>query len=93
MDDSRIPYPADDTRAGAARWFEQMDELDLLFHPDDDPADIIRIADGRATFTALECTELRGIVARLFECHGAAVYEIGVPFFLRHLPIEERWLT
>lgn len=93
MDDSRIPQLADNTRDSANRWFEQMAKRDLLFHPDDDPATIVAIADGSTTFTSAECEELRAILACLFECHGDDVYEIGVPFFLQFLPIEEQWLT
>ncbi|WP_027081224.1 hypothetical protein [Luteimonas mephitis] len=93
MDESRIPRLADDSRESVSRWFEQMYDRGLLFHPDDDPANIVCIADDSPTFTASECEELRDTIAHMLSCHGDDVYDIGLPFFLRDLPGEKRWPT
>lgn len=87
MDENRIPHLADESEESVCRWFEQMYERHLLFHPDDDPADIVSIAGGCTILTAPECEELRATIARMFLHHGNEVYEIGVPFFLRDLPM------
>lgn len=88
MEHSRIPTLADEGRESVDRWFEQMFESNLLIHPDDDPADIVRTADGSRTFTDQECAELRATVARILRSHDGAVYEIGLPYFHRALQIE-----
>ena len=62
---SRIPKLTEVSVDGALMWFSEMQSHDLLFHPEDDPADIVRIADGVRTFSAQEVTQLRCLLEEL----------------------------
>jgi len=72
---SRIPELSDSTFGAAQKWFSAMQELELLFHPDDDPQDIVSIATNIPVFTGLEVVEVRAIMAQLFDYLGDQVYE------------------
>lgn len=73
----RIPPLVDVTPSSARDWMIQMIELGLMFHPDDDPAEIISPPHWTRTFNDVEAAELRDIVSRLFKSLGDQVYEIG----------------
>lgn len=60
-----------------------MSSRGLLFHPDDDPADIIGNQSGLPLFTKAESKELRTILSKLFNAQGDAIYSIGLPVFRR----------
>lgn len=62
---SRIPKLTEVSFGGAVMWFSNLHIQDLLFHPEDDPSDIIKIADGSATFTNQEVKELRLLIDNL----------------------------
>jgi hypothetical protein len=62
---SRIPTLNDVSFDGALMWFSEMQCQNLLFHPEDDPAEIVCIADGTRTFTTNEITQIRSIVDEL----------------------------
>lgn len=78
---SRIPQWADRSFDGMLRWFSEMSAQGLLFHPDDDPAEIICAASGARTFSDAEAAELRKTITRMFEQEGDRVYEAGLPIF------------
>ena len=80
---SRIPAYDHADQNGMLLWFSEMAVRDLLFHPEDDPRGIIRIADGRRLFTDSECRELGNILSRMFAEHGDAVIEACYPIFMR----------
>ena len=50
----------------AADFFYDLHATDRIFHPDDDPAGIIRTATGAPLFTPAECVNLR---LRMEEVH------------------------
>lgn len=77
MSIQRIPPLVDITPSSARDWMIQMIDLRLMFHPDDDPADIISPPHWTRTFSDTEAVELRDIVDRLFKALGDEVYEIG----------------
>lgn len=55
----------------------------LLFHPEDDPADIIKIASGEHFFTDGEVQELRFLLNELENDLGHdRVIEAAYPFFM-----------
>lgn len=56
-----------------------MQKVSLLFHPDDDPEDIVSIATNKPAFTTAEVAVVRKIMARLFESLGDEVYEACYP--------------
>lgn len=72
---SRIPALQVQTFAAAQQWFSTMKSAELLFHPDDDPQEIVDVVTNKNLFTAVEVFELRAILAQLFECFGDDVYE------------------
>ncbi len=62
---SRIPALREVSFDGALMWFSEMQCEGLLFHPEDDPADIIQIADGVPSFSKKEVEELRFLIEEL----------------------------
>ena len=76
---SRIPELQETTFAAAQEWFAAMGKVELLFHPDDDPQDIVSIATNKPAFTAAEVPAVRAIMERLFESLGDEVYEACYP--------------
>lgn len=81
---SRIPRLHDTTFDGALLWFSEMQCSNLLFHPEDDPADIIRISSGERTFSDAEVNELRFVLNELEEGLGhEKVIEAAYPVFMK----------
>ena len=87
---NRIPTYDATSPDGMLIWFAEMAQRDLLFHPDDDPASIVRIKDGARTFTRSEATMLREVLASMFAGHGDKVYDSAYPIFARamRLPLD-----
>lgn len=80
---SRIPKLHDTTFDSALLWFSEMQCGGLLFHPEDDPADIIRIADDEPMFSAAEVQELRFLLDELDEKLGHdRMIEAAYPIFM-----------
>ena len=83
---SRIPKPTEFSFDGARQWFTALQSADLLFHPEDDPADIVRIIDGSRTFADEEADEIRDQMAELEAAIGhEAVIEAACPVFMAPL--------
>lgn len=81
---SRIPKLHDTTFDGALLWFSEMQCGNLLFHPEDDPADIIRISSGERLFSDDEANELRFLLNELEESLGhEKVIEAAYPIFMK----------
>ena len=80
---SRIPKLHDTTFDGALLWFSEMQCSRLLFHPEDDPADIINNSDSKRTFSDVEVIELRFLLNELEENIGHdKVIEAAYPIFM-----------
>lgn len=80
---SRIPELDEATFDGALMWFSQMHCGNLLFHPEDDPADIIRISSGERLFSAGKVSELRSVLEKLEDEIGLEqVIEAAYPIFM-----------
>jgi hypothetical protein len=92
MPTTRIPTLPNSTRAGAQKWLAQMHKQELLFHPDDNPSEIIGITDGKPTFTQAECDEVAQALKLMFMHHGDTVYELAFDVVSRtfHTPAEGR---
>ena len=88
MQTNRIPEFSDKSFDGMLMWFSEMQVRGLLFHPDDDPADIIQISDSTATFVAPEVETARTILAEMFELHSENVYEAAYPIFMNAMGIQ-----
>jgi hypothetical protein len=55
----------------------------LLFHPEDDPAEIVRISNGERLFSDGEATELRFLLSELEEDLGHdKLIEAAYPIFM-----------
>lgn len=80
---SRIPKLHDTTFDGALLWFSEMQCSRLLFHPEDDPADIAHISSGERFFSDVEVTELRFLLNELEEGLGhEKVIGAAYPIFM-----------
>ncbi len=80
---SRIPKLRDTTFDSALLWFAEMQCDGLLFHPEDDPADIIRIADDKPMFSDTEVQELRFLLDELDKNLGHnQMIEAAYPIFM-----------
>lgn len=79
---SRVPALTELSVEGATRWFAKMQQRGLLFHPDDDPAEIESIADGVPTSNTRGIAEARFFVGEMFVSMGDNAYEAASPAFL-----------
>jgi hypothetical protein len=80
---SRIPKLNEVTFDGALQWFSEMQCQNLLFHPEEDPAEIVTIADGARTFSTQEVMELRFLIEKLEAGIGHdKVIEAAYPIFM-----------
>ncbi len=80
---SRIPKLQDTTFDGALMWFSEMQCSNLLFHPEDDPADIICTRNGERTFSDGEVKELRFLLNELEKDLGhEKLIEAAYPIFM-----------
>jgi hypothetical protein len=77
----RIPTWNDVSLSGVALWFKAMLRANLLYHPDDDPKDVIALRTGRRLFNRAEAIKLRQITEEMFSTYGALVYEAALPAF------------
>ena len=84
---SRIPDWEDRSFDGMLKWFSELSVRDLLFHPDDDPGDLVDIGTGKLIFSRAEARHLRGTVAEMFDQHGDQVYEAAYPIFMNKMGI------
>jgi len=82
MHASRIPDFTNKSREGMSRWFSEMSLRGLLFHPEDRPGDMIRIATGEKLFSPDECAKLDTIMAEMFDKFGDDVCELAYPVFM-----------
>ena len=83
----RIPAWSDVSLGGVALWFKVMLRANLLYHPDDDPKDVISLRTGRRLFHRSEAIKLRKIIKEMFSAHGDSVYEAALPVFHEALDI------
>ncbi len=81
--ESRIPEIPELSFDGALIWFSRMQCEGMLFHPEDDPADIVRAEDGARVFTASEVDVLRQRISRMETALGHdAMIEAAYPLFM-----------
>ena len=86
---SRIPKLRDTTFDSALLWFSEMQCGNLLFHPEDDPADIVRISTGELLFSDGEVKELRFLLNELEEgLRHEKVIEAAYPIFMNACGIQ-----
>ncbi|MBR0565654.1 hypothetical protein J5J83_05920 [Azoarcus sp. L1K30] len=80
---SRIPALREASFDGALAWFSDLYTGALLFHPDDDPAEVYRVRDWHPLFSEVEAEEVRSILGKLFSLLGDRVYEAAYPIYMK----------
>jgi hypothetical protein len=85
---NRIPECVDFTFDGMLYWFAELSKRGLLFHPDDDPAEIASLVGGGKTFSSTEAKKLRRLLGKMFAISGDVVYEAAYPAFMSHMKIQ-----
>ena len=88
---SRSPQLSDHSFDGMLVWFSEMSVRGLLFHPDDDPAEIINCKTGAYVFSEDEAAELRMMVSAMFAEAGGEGYDAGLPAFRAALGQFDGW--
>lgn len=79
----RIPKLREISFDGALMWFSELQGESLLFHPEDDPAEIISISDGTPLFSESEVIELKFLLEELESGIGQdQVIEAAYPVFM-----------
>jgi hypothetical protein len=86
---NRVPACIDFSVDGMRRWFAELSRQDLLFHPDDDPAEIVSIGNGAKTFSEEEVNKLRKVLNKMFSLNGDEVYEAAYPAFASCMEIRQ----
>lgn len=79
----RIPAYDSANPDGMLTWFAEMSVRGLLFHPEEDPAGIVRIGTWERVFTDAEAERIRGILGSMFEKHGDETINACYPVFMR----------
>lgn len=79
----RLPELREISFDGALMWFSELQCESLLFHPEGDPAEIIRISDGTPLFSESEVIELKFLLEELESGIGQEqVIEAAYPVFM-----------
>jgi hypothetical protein len=86
---NRIPAIPGKSRFALARWVNKLYLEGLLFHPDDQPEDIVSIETGEQVFAPLECQKLQEGIHILFESHGDLVYEVALNYFQKSMKVKQ----
>ncbi len=72
----RIPSLPNKSLFAMNRWFYEMDQAGLLYHPDEQAENIVDIATGSPTFTQSECKKLNALMDEMVATHGGMVYKV-----------------
>ena len=81
--ESRIPAYDSASPDGMQIWFAEMSARGLLFHPEEDPASVVRIGTWERKFTDAEAARIRGILGRMFDEDGDETISACYPIFMR----------
>ncbi len=87
MQVSRIPDYTNHNLESMKLWFSIMFEKGLLFHPDDEPEQIISINTGKNLFFCEESIKIKEILKIMFNDFGDQVYEAAYPYFMKSMGI------
>lgn len=81
--ENRIPAYDSANPDGMLMWFAEMSAGGMLFHPEEDPAEIVRIGTWERSFTDAEADRLRCILGSMFAEHGDETISACYPVFMR----------
>lgn len=73
---ARIPSLPSKSYYAMNKWFEQMHEAGLLYHPDERAENIVDIETDVPMFDAVECEMLDALMDQMFKVHGDKVYDV-----------------
>lgn len=81
---NRIPDLQDNSTEAMSRWFSDMADAGLIFHPEDPANDIIHSQSGKPFFSEEEAKKAQLILDEVFNRFGnAAVIDAAYPHFMR----------
>lgn len=84
LETNRIPKLFDKSKESMDRWFFDMAEAGLIFHPEDPADSIVKISDGTAFFSLEEAKVAQQIMDELYERFGGdEVIDSAYPHFMR----------
>lgn len=83
MTASRVPDFSDISLDGLSVWFGEMSARNLIFHPENEPREVVDIADGARTFDDVECAKLQRIMDAMYKHFGEQVLEAAYPNFMK----------
>lgn len=81
--ENRIPAYDSANPDGMQIWFAEMSARGLLFHPEEDPASVVRIGTWERMFTDAEAARIRRILGRMFDQYGDETISACYPIFMR----------
>ena len=81
--ENRIPAYDSANPDGMQIWFAVMSAGGMLFHPEEDPTEIVRIGTWERTFTDDEADRLLVIIGSMFAKHGDETIAACYPIFMR----------
>lgn len=83
-DINRMPKLQDQSKDAMDRWFLEMAEAGLIFHPEDSAESIVKISDGKPFFSPEEAASAQRIMNDLYDRFGGdAVIDSAYPHFMR----------
>lgn len=81
---NRIPDLQDNSTEAMSRWFSDMADADLIFHPEDPASEIISSKDGEPFFSEEEAKKAQLILDDFFNrFSNKAVIDAAYPHFMR----------
>lgn len=88
LDAKDVPNWQNRNSSGMYRWWEEMAEMGLAFHPDDPPHTIID-KNHLPCFSPAACLKLEKIFSNMYEAHGEAIYGAGQSALMSRLGWKE----
>lgn len=83
---NRIPLISAITPETVREWMQKMNDAGLMFHTEDDPADIICLDTDEPTFNEEEVGQVRAIIARIRDALGSQTEDIAFEVVLAGWP-------
>lgn len=92
MHKSRIPHLADTSKKATTAWLANLHKQSMLFCLDENPKNIVLIADGSPMFTDNETVEISSILDILFSKFGDELHNLVFDIISKtfHTPAERR---
>lgn len=80
-----IPSLKSETTKDIREWFDEMLNIGLYIHPEDDPADYVNITTGIPLLNPTEARKVDGIYDKMFQAlRESQVYDIATAAWYEH---------